>query len=400
MSNHLAIATVTASLQAMLQSAVQGDVAGATATVARPDSADGLTTLGVNIYLYQVSPNTAWRNVDLPTRGGAGELQQKPMVALDLHYLLTFYGGDATFEPQRVLGSVARTLHAQPLLSKSLIESVVASIAELNNSDLAEEVESVKLMPLSLSLEELSKLWSVFFQTQYSLSMAYLATTVLIESTATPGRPLPVRVRDIQVMPFRSANIEEAVALDGGDVIVFGDTLVLRGSGLGGEITSVHIGDVEVLPLRISDEEVQVTLDDPSLRSGVQGVRIRYLDDSESNTVAVLLRPAIAQDGGGDDIDIIAGSPAMLSVGLLPDIGSEQRVQLYLNAVGASQSYVFSAQARTDPADSASFEIPNVAAGDYLLRVLVDGAETLLRADEDSSSPTFNQYVAPQVTIS
>ncbi len=174
---------------------------------------------------------------------------------------------------------------------------------------------------------------------------------------------------------------------------------MLRGVGLGAAVAAIRIGDADIAPQQVSDQEVQVPLNDLSLRAGVQGVRIRYLDGTDSNTVAMVLRPAIARDGGADDIDILSGPPRRISVGLLPDIEAGQQVQLYLNAVGAAQSYVFSAQSRTNTADSVEFEIPNVAAGDYLLRVLVDGAETLLRVDEDSNSPTFNQYTAPQVTI-
>ncbi len=402
MSNFLAIATVTASLQAMLQAAVQDDVSGATASVARPDSSAGLTSLGVNVYLYQVSPNTAWRNADLPTRGGDGGMRNKPSVALDLHYLLTFYGNDLEFEPQRVLGSVARVLHARPILGRSLIESVVASIPELNDSDLATEVESVKFMPLSLSLEELSKLWSVFFQTQYSLSMAYLATTVLIEGRETPARPLPVRARNIQAMPFRGAVIENAEAADGdASAIVFGGALVLHGAGLGSPIVSVRVGDAGLPPARVSDEEVRAELNDPLLRAGVQGVSIRYENGSESNTLAIVLRPAIARSGGGDDITVVAGDPPRIRVGLTPEVDPEQRAQLYLNPMPSSsgQAHVIDARPRAGASASVEFEIPDVAAGDYLLRVRVDGAESLLRADQDASSPTFDQYIAPRVTV-
>ena len=67
MSNFLAIATVTATMQTLLQAAIGVDVAGATATTVRPDGSDnGLPPRGLNIYLYQVTPNGAWRNSDLP----------------------------------------------------------------------------------------------------------------------------------------------------------------------------------------------------------------------------------------------------------------------------------------------------------------------------------------------
>src|SRR5450755_3585935 len=118
MSNFLAIATATATLRTLLHDAVSGDVPGANVTTTRPDllvSKDQPTE--VNIYLYQVTPNAAYRNSDLPTRRPDGTVVQRPMAALDLHYMISFYGNENELEPQRLLGSVARTMHAQPYLT-------------------------------------------------------------------------------------------------------------------------------------------------------------------------------------------------------------------------------------------------------------------------------------------
>src|SRR5262249_14162180 len=105
MSNHLAIATVTATLRDLLFAAVSVDVPGAAVTRVRPDGAvSGVPTTGVNISLYQVTPSAAARNEDLPTRSQSGELVRRPRVGLDLHYLLTFYGTEAQLVPQRLLG--------------------------------------------------------------------------------------------------------------------------------------------------------------------------------------------------------------------------------------------------------------------------------------------------------
>jgi len=57
MSNYLAIATVTATLQRLLQSAIQLDLPGAKVTTVRPEASGGKTPeVGVNIYLYQAIP--------------------------------------------------------------------------------------------------------------------------------------------------------------------------------------------------------------------------------------------------------------------------------------------------------------------------------------------------------
>jgi len=65
MSNHLAFATVTATLQHTLQSAIQTDVDGARATTLRPNEiGNGTPESGVNIFLYQIITNPALHNID------------------------------------------------------------------------------------------------------------------------------------------------------------------------------------------------------------------------------------------------------------------------------------------------------------------------------------------------
>jgi hypothetical protein len=406
LSNFLAIATVTAALQSLLQGAVGADVPGATATIVRPDGSDnGLPGAGVNIYLYQVTPNSAWRNADLPTRTGDSRLIQRPRVALDLHYLLTFYGAEALLEPQRVLGSVARTLHAQPVLTRSHIQETIEALTDddpnhfLGDSNLAEEVELVKFMPLSLSLEELSKLWSVFFQTPYTLSMAYLATTVLIETDESPQRTLPVRVRNLTVTPFQQAVVKKVVADTGEhDPVALDDAVVIQGERLAGAVRAIRVGAAELAPTVVSNREIRLVLTGPDLRAGLQGVQVLYANGAESNVVPLILRPRIA-------VDQANVTATALPIGLAPAVGRQQRVVLYLNefdapADRAPRAYSLPAPANngiTDPAAastaSITFPIDNVESGAYLVRVQVAGAESLLVTD------AAGRYNAPQVTI-
>src|SRR5260370_39430318 len=105
MSNYPAIATVTAPLQNVLRTVIHAQPlwSGVDGSTARPDTLDSdVKTARVNIFLYQTTPNAALRNADLPTRRVDGQLVQRPQVALDLHYLLSFYGDEKTIEPQRL----------------------------------------------------------------------------------------------------------------------------------------------------------------------------------------------------------------------------------------------------------------------------------------------------------
>ena len=195
MSNYLAIATVTTTLRDILDNAVSAIIPGATVTTQRPEKVGNGTQsqAGVNLYLYQVTPNAAWRNSDIvirrsspqaPDNRGKDTIEQHTQIPLNLHYLFSFYGDDQKLEPQRLLGRVVSAIEAKPILSLDSIRMAIQHNEALKQSDLdfqVENIERIKLAPLTLSLEDLSKLWSVFFQVPYALSVAYVfAKSVLL----------------------------------------------------------------------------------------------------------------------------------------------------------------------------------------------------------------------------
>ena len=228
----------------------------------RPDApGHGVPDVGVNIFLYEIAPNAVLRNMDLPTRSGNGQQAvQRPAAALDLHYLMSFYGEDSQLEPQRVLGSVVRHLHSRPLLTREMIQDTVtnAALVILGHSNLADAVEPVRFSPLSLSLEELSKLWSIFFQTPYVLSTAYRASLVFIEEELTPVTPLPVRERQLFVVPFQQPFIENVDP----QILTTGATLTIRGQNLRGDVTKLKFGKTLVTPptADVTNEQITVAL--------------------------------------------------------------------------------------------------------------------------------------------
>ena len=143
MSNALAIATVTTALAQIVRTAVQSVLPGSDVLTERPDSAP-LGQPRARLFLYQVSPNGSLRNNDLPTRAANGNVVKRPTTALDLHYLLAFYGNENDLEPQRMLGAAVRDLHAKPVLMRQMIEDAIASEAFLAESNLVDAVEQVK----------------------------------------------------------------------------------------------------------------------------------------------------------------------------------------------------------------------------------------------------------------
>lgn len=420
MSNYLAVATVTATLKQVLQAAINADIddpgaapgAGldASVTTVRPGGSNGdLPDTGVNVFLYQVTPNASWRNNDLPTRRRDGTLVQRPQVAIDLHYLLSFYGKEGDLVPQRLLGSSLRALHARPTLTRHAIGNLVQSLQQgdphefLRGSDLAEQIELVRLSPLALSLEELSKLWSVFFQTSYVLSVAYQASVVLIEAQETPQPALPVAARNIYVVPFAQPIIERVHAADGeGMPIVAGSAVIIRGQRLQGQVTHVRVAGQLLDPDTVGGLEVQFTLPDDAdstLQAGVLGVQVVHqmmMGDPEtphagveSNVAAFVLQPRVAE--------VTPLSATELQVEVDPRVGRRQRVVLLLNEFetdAPARSYALRPEWPEDIEEATVlvFPIDQVAPGTYLARVQVDGAESPLEAEG-------GQYTAPKVTI-
>lgn len=180
MSNHLAIATTTMALRSRIQRAIQV-VPGAQVSTVRPDmlSLDGMTR-GVNLYLFLVTTNPHFANADLPTRAGA-RLVQVPTVALDLHYVATFYGDDARLEPQLLLGATLAVLHELPSLTPAMIAEAIATAPQdaLAGSDLAEQRPVVKVTLGKAPPEEWSRLWQAF-QAPFLLSVELQCSVVLV----------------------------------------------------------------------------------------------------------------------------------------------------------------------------------------------------------------------------
>ena len=125
MSNHLAIATVTATLRDLLYAAVEHGRSRRERDDGQPGRrpAAGAPDRAVNIFLYQVTPNAAARNEDLPTRSDERDAPaDRPRVGLDLHYLLTFYGAEAQLDAAAPARRARAALHAQPVLTRAQIE--------------------------------------------------------------------------------------------------------------------------------------------------------------------------------------------------------------------------------------------------------------------------------------
>ena len=156
--------------------------------IAKPPEKAQATADQLNIFLYHMPLNAAWRNMDMPRQVRPGETGQPPL-GLNLYYLITGYGSeDSELRSQQWLGKAMSVLHDHPLLGAEEIKGA------LDGSGLEDQIERVRITPQNLSSDEMSKLWTAF-QAPYRNSMAYQVDVVLIESNRPSQAPLPVLTR-------------------------------------------------------------------------------------------------------------------------------------------------------------------------------------------------------------
>ncbi|MBE9062410.1 DUF4255 domain-containing protein [cf. Phormidesmis sp. LEGE 11477] len=433
MSNHLAIATVTATLQRTLQASVQNHVEGARVTTVSPSEVSrGTPETGVNIFMYQVISNPALHNIDatpLRTKGTAVKRQ----AALDLYYMLSFYGNNNELTPQRLLGSVVRTLNDKRVITQAMIREACndTTFSFLRDSNLADQVQQVSILPLDLNLDDLSKTWSVFFQTPYVLSLAYKSLVVLVEGDEVMARSLPVRERRSGGFSpyFARPKVESVTARAGKTALILADsTLLIRGTQLKGEQgTTVQIGKVAIAPETITPTEIILslsTLPFEALRAGVQSLQVIHQppaiatadrspslppsrQGATSEAAPFILRPQVLDVSVTDLEETDEGLyDATVAVQVNLIVGSQQQIVLSLNEWNADPSadylptnYMFDLPRRTAESQTLSIPIQSVKAGEYLIRLLVDGAESQLEVDTDEASPTYEWYVGPRIVI-
>ena len=394
MSDYRAVAAVTATLQNMLQSAVAAAVPGAIVKTGRPEKTPSTTSTGeVNIFLYQVTPNAAFRNADLATRRSDGTPIRAPQVALDLHYLLSFYGDDVKLIPQLLLGVTASTMHAYPHpRPEDLPGFALGNGHPLAGSGIERQIDRLRFAPMTLSHDELSKLWSVFFQVPYTLSIAYLCSVVLIEADLAPQPPMPTRGIAFTVHPQALPPQVDQVSPQ---VVDAGARIALRGRNLRGD-NVVRIGEREVAPESATATTLVVALP-ADLPAGVQTVRVaRRETGASSSPVAFVLRPAVT-----GEVRLETEGGPVLRVPVTPPVGPAQRAALLLNETGAPAGRTPRGYGLTVRGSGAELAvpIPGVEAGTYLVRVEVDGIASALATDADPQSPTYEQYVSPKVVI-
>ena len=402
MSDEFAIAAVTATMSYLLDSY-------GVAVSTRPPDSQSDTGARINIFLYQVAPNTGYRNKDLPARNFAGVLVRKQQLGLALHYLLTAYGNnDDELSAQLTLAEALRVLHENPILTRDLVTEAVndadikADLTDIETSDLAEQVELVKLSMQSLSLEDLTKIWSSFFKTgSYRISVVFKATVVLLDGAAEPKSTMPVaEVRSYAIapgQPWITYVDPQMVLWESG-----GMEITIVGKNLDADTVKIDFGgglDLDDMPepTSTSDEELTVEIPD-TMTPGIKQVQVlQPLSLGDPETLHRGLESNVALFAVVPVITDVTPSPvargSKLTIEFDPPITENQEVKVLISTYQPLDVE----WTTTDPETS---EIQVTIPGDYEtgrdlpVRLRVDGAESQPDGDEWP-----NEFKRPAVRV-
>jgi hypothetical protein len=411
MSNVLAIAATTRTLRNLLLAQMpmlDTELSDLEVTLQPPDVArKGISKAQLNLFLYQVVANAAWRNLDMPGQVRPGESAPPPL-ALNLHYVITAWGrgeSDVDAISHRVLAAAMSTLHDRGVLDGNDIRNA------LPDNDLANQFERVRVTPLPQSVDELSRLWTAF-QTNYRTSVAYEAAVLLIDSQATMRAPLPVLRRGPQdrgvIATASAAATLDALSYPRAQPAVrLGEDIVLNGRQLTTDHALARFNSLRLdAPIDIAPQpgdavgtlrvRLATTPDDADAASrwapGIYTVALLVqppgLPPLLSNELPLVLAPVITLN----PLSAAAGDFA-LNVTCLPRLRDGQRVFLLFG------DRLLPPQSISNPSDmhepsALVFQLTGVAAGTYTVRLRVDGADSI-PVDFSGSAPAFavNQQV-------
>jgi len=421
MTTYQGIAAVTQTLSYLVGSAVRAVLPEATVTLSPPEvqSAAARDVPRLNIYLVQVLPEPAMRSADLPMRAANGQLTTPPQVPLRLRYLFSFFG--PTPGAQLMLGAAEIALREHGILDAALIEQALTGHPELAGSGLENQAPPVTVSPSMITLEELSRFWSGFFQAPYTLSMLYEASVVLLTS-ALPGTGPGLPVLTVDLGLDLDSGLP-APALSGFAPVTFaaGASIPVTGTGVqAGQF--LQIADTWV-PIEAAAGGTLSARLPANARAGVTLVRLGQAPGAAGESVATGVQgpvtaqsvpsapvPAVVPVPGSaprllviqpvlSQLSLIQGTGEVaMTVDPPPAVG--QRVALTLVSLNAADDGA--APIRVGPVVAASaqpgtlrFALPSRASpleGSYLGLVEVDGV---------SSVPALagGRFALPQVTL-
>lgn len=406
MSNPLAVAAVTAALAQHVSSFISDgrplQIPGARVTFLNPSSEQlqtGEST--VNIFLFRVTRNASLNNNDLPTRSDDAQFLRRPSAAVDLDYLVTFFGDDRELAPQRLLGSVLAGLHAEPVLSRKLIQDTIDATPWLKGSDLADQVESVKVTQAVVEPDLMVRFWTELIKTDYQLSVFYHASVVLLDTPVATPVALPVRTVGVTAAAGSDIAVSDVANLDqpGSSVVAGGGLIGVSGPDLMDPKVTVLVGGqpaavVKRVPtvgggrivVRLTPEAV------PGLQRGAVPLQLVRGASSASEIQTLTVVPAFAAAPVFDPVH------RTVTASLVPAPQPGEPVALLLSTLGKSDPATLRVEAVAPAAGGPlTFDLSAAVDGTYLAWVEV-GAGPAPSASLLTTGPD-GRYAGPTIVV-
>jgi len=159
-----------------------------------PRDVNQTSNIRLTLFLYSIAPAVALRNdFEIPGSQAFNELSEP----LDLYYLLTAFGAqtqdpsDQTLDAQLLLGFAMRVFFDNGVLAGSTLQGDFRPDEELR----------LTLQPMTV--EDLTRIWSVFPDSVLRASVSFLLTPIRLRSTRVQGG---VRVRS------RRADVDQVLS--------------------------------------------------------------------------------------------------------------------------------------------------------------------------------------------
>lgn len=166
------------------------DVAGRIALASPKNAGTNLLTL----FLYKVTENPDLKNAEriVVSQPDGRVVERRAPLSLDTYYLLTAHAGEPPdlLEAHRALSRAMRVFYDNGILRGSLLRADDPSTGLT-----ADSILRVSLNPISM--EDMTRVWSVFPDTPYEISVTYLVTPVAIDSTQeATGAPVVDQIHE------------------------------------------------------------------------------------------------------------------------------------------------------------------------------------------------------------
>lgn len=189
MADFRAIRAVGDALMGLLQSSYRpdefNDIVADFRMFTSRDFTNNAITNGASLFMYRLYCNGAFRIP--PGRINADGRRDDTQLPLELHFLITVWGGEASYQYE-LAGWIMRLIEDTPILPAAVLNSTMPSVFHPD--------ETVDITLAELRTEDLFRIWDVLGVNAYQLSIPYVARVVHIESSHARAEEYDMRVQE------------------------------------------------------------------------------------------------------------------------------------------------------------------------------------------------------------